>query len=708
MFGMKGSYVPEIYLTRQFQSDLDSLDKIVQKNVLNTIDQIQRDYRIPGLNSKKHTSISSRNIWRSRVNDNFRLLWEWWDGNIRLWRVGTHKMIDAITGIRSEPKALTKYFTRDEEDHSANELAGLHGDPDQPQPFKQVPDNILRLYGVPDEALQAVQALTDAEKVWDLPIPENVQMTLYDILSNPKWTLDDLLDSRQLLYRTTVDQLEGYCEGKIKQLLLNLNEEQESYVHIRATGPVLIKGVAGSGKTTIGLYRAHHLAELLAEQSRMLGEGASVLLLTYTTTLTKALQQLYHELYGEDLPYAITVESVKDWMIELLRSTGLQLSQADDGIRHSLVEDAKKEFFRNLSDPMTVSAAFGWLSQKNSQFFLDEFDMVIRARRIKTLKQYQAIKRIGRGSALSREGDRPVVWDIYQRYQQKLDENGLFDWADLARLVEKHCAPLPQYEVVIVDEAQDLPPSDLHLTSLLVNEYSGLRGLTLLADPAQSIYYRGIPWKEAGINIQGRTRILAKNYRNTRQILEAASCIVKSCDDLKNEEEFIPSLSSHRNGPVPLLVSYSSSNDSNTFLANEIIKLCQRGQYRPGDIAVLSRGKTLLTKYIDRFLSQQNIQCRYFRDNEFHVLGNEVKLITMHSAKGLEFPVVFIVGLDDRYMPSIRDDSDTKLEDELQERKLFYVSMTRAAERLYLLRPQRGRSRFIYDLDDSTVNQIEC
>ena len=79
----------------------------------------------------------------------------------------------------------------------------------------------------------------------------------------------------------------------------------------------------------------------------------------------------------------------------------------------------------------------------------------------------------------------------------------------------------------------------------------------------------------------------------------------------------------------------------------------------------------------------------------------------MHSAKGLEFPVVFVVGLDDDYMPSIDLASDTKDEDELQERKLFYVSMTRAAERLYLLHPQHNRSRFLRDLDASAIREVK-
>ncbi len=61
-----------------------------------------------------------------------------------------------------------------------------------------------------------------------------------------------------------------------------------------------------------------------------------------------------------------------------------------------------------------------------------------------------------------------------------------------------------------------------------------------------------------------------------------------------------------------------------------------------------------------------------------------VNLLTLHSAKGLEFKVVFIVGLEDGLLPLSPRDNNTRLEDIDEERRLFYVGATRAMDRLVL------------------------
>ncbi|QYK52301.1 MAG: UvrD-helicase domain-containing protein [Fimbriimonadaceae bacterium] len=94
--------------------------------------------------------------------------------------------------------------------------------------------------------------------------------------------------------------------------------------------------------------------------------------------------------------------------------------------------------------------------------------------------------------------------------------------------------------------------------------------------------------------------------------------------------------------------------------------------------------------------------------------GDGVKLMTLHSSKGLEFPAVFLMGLEEGVFPHSRAlGSDSELE---EERRLCYVGMTRAREALYLTYAQRRsqygqanfnpRSRFIDDLPREIVDQM--
>ena len=98
---------------------------------------------------------------------------------------------------------------------------------------------------------------------------------------------------------------------------------------------------------------------------------------------------------------------------------------------------------------------------------------------------------------------------------------------------------------------------------------------------------------------------------------------------------------------------------------------------------------------------------------EYREEGKKVSLMTIHSVKGLEFPYVFVVGLEEGIFPHINSLMDA---DELEEeRRLMYVAITRAKEKLYLLNARKrmlfGKdqinppSRFISEIDDDLIEK---
>ena len=96
---------------------------------------------------------------------------------------------------------------------------------------------------------------------------------------------------------------------------------------------------------------------------------------------------------------------------------------------------------------------------------------------------------------------------------------------------------------------------------------------------------------------------------------------------------------------------------------------------------------------LDEFLNQVTLSS----DTDDMVDGDYVTIATIHAVKGLEFPCVFLCGLEEKIMPSARSEADRDLE---EERRLMYVAITRAERELYLT---RSKSRYLYGHRDITA-----
>lgn len=134
---------------------------------------------------------------------------------------------------------------------------------------------------------------------------------------------------------------------------------------------------------------------------------------------------------------------------------------------------------------------------------------------------------------------------------------------------------------------------------------------------------------------------------------------------------------------------------------------------RPADTFGYDAGESPLVKFLE------SVSLAVDTDRLGDV-DNAVTLITLHQAKGLEFPVVFLAGVEEDLLPhkrSIKDSDDEDAAGVEEERRLFYVGMTRAMERLYLVhaasrrlfgKPEDKRpSRFLADLPEAHTRLID-
>lgn len=241
--------------------------------------------------------------------------------------------------------------------------------------------------------------------------------------------------------------------------------------------------------------------------------------------------------------------------------------------------------------------------------------------------------------------------------------------------------PGGQYLALLVDEAHDFDESWLRIASRMVNPASN--SLLVLYDDAQSIYqksHRKFNFSRVDINAVGRTHILKLNYRNTAEILTLAMHCAQGLLDARSETDEEPPLvaptTAGRRGPIPVLLQARSYDEEALLVSERIAEAIATGTPAQ-EIAVLCRTRQMMHP-IGAALIKRGVAVQSMGEEHHHRLDwsrPTVKLITMHSAKGLEFPKVFVSGL--QAMP-MRDDT---LEDAT---RLLYVAMTRATHELTL------------------------
>ena len=239
--------------------------------------------------------------------------------------------------------------------------------------------------------------------------------------------------------------------------------------------------------------------------------------------------------------------------------------------------------------------------------------------------------------------------------------------------------PRGQYRAILIDEGHDFEPSWLKLFAedMLDPE---TKDLLYVHDDAQNIYrgkscHTKFSFKSVGIEARGRTTILRTNYRNTKQIVEtvnsvSADVLKESIGDDDDSATLVGTIASLREGEMPHLVDANNLRKEAVLIAQEFNSLHGRG-FDWREMVILSQSKDNRDLVAEALASRQIPHQVRTGPGTFDPSSNSVKIFTIHAAKGLEFPVVAVVGVG-------------QMKSTEQDIRLFHVGATRATEILLI------------------------
>ncbi|WP_231857423.1 UvrD-helicase domain-containing protein [Tsukamurella tyrosinosolvens] len=692
-----------------FQGSYDKLDGSIKSRVLNFMVKLQQDPDNTGLDFKQPKGAANKYVRTARVNDNYRAVLIDPGGSGSLYLVAVMKHDDAYEfagklTIQVNPRTgAAELFDRDAlglaVDSANGDDTGRRATPFMPAGVRitdlerfgietAVAEQLLRVEGE-DAFLRIADALpsTQGGAVLDLAFgksPDEVWND-YAIEDLAMVDQDDLAAALErpisrLAFTAAAgdneDELRAVLEGDFAKWRVWLHPLQRDLAeHDGWNGPFRVTGGAGTGKTVTALHRARHLARRPAEDSR-----GKVLLTTYTRNLVRAIESQLIELAGKEITRDVDVVNVDALARRVVASTdeGRTLLSSS-----TLVQDDD----RRVAALWSAAASDG-KGEWEPGFLADEWSLVVLGNSIETETEYLRVPRSGRSQRLSRP-QRVDVWRVVEHFQRLMRAEGLITFTELAA---RAAAALNAdralvggfgYRHAVVDEAQDLHPAHWKMLRSLVPP--GKDDLFIVGDAHQRLYGRPTPLSRYGIETRGRSRRLTINYRTSREILRWTLHVADpDVDDLDLEADTLEGARSVFGGPEPSTRRFATHAKEDEGIG-DTVKSWQSEGLAPSEIAVFAHESRHVAEIAEALAGMGIPSVVVGSDTAVERMGGNVRVMTMHRAKGLEFRGVVLARMGENdfppsYLAKKRGEAHARELSKL--RSLLYVAGSRAREQM--------------------------
>jgi mRNA-degrading endonuclease RelE of RelBE toxin-antitoxin system len=689
----------QLAITAEFLESLAKLPKRLQKKVREFTRKFAENSHSSAINYEKIHDVLDQRVRTVRIDQQYRAIvlhpnegdiyvMLWVDNHDEAMAWASAKRFDVNPETHAfqiyDPAAVDEVSRTIRRDRDAVTSGGTGGT-SVARLFNQHSDQTLVSLGVPEVLVPAVREVRDLEDLkaiachlpaeagealyWladNLPLDEiRAAVSMPSYRKNALPTVEESLehpDSRRRLVKVkSIDELERVLDASLEQWRIFLHPTQQSLVTIDVSGPLIVEGGAGTGKTVVALHRAKHLALNVFHNS-----SDRILFTTFTANLAEAISRQLDLLCGPERS-RIDVVHIDQLARRMLDDTRVEIASAAD-LMHC--------WDLSVGEKCPLSAPE----------LQHEWTYATEVRGVDNEREYLRMSRVGQSKPLDRL-QRKRIWQAFDVFQSNMKSRGLQAWSSVMReATNNSLAQGPKYAAVLVDESQDFTASAWRLIRSLAKP--GPNDLFLVGDAHQRIYGSPIRLGECGIEVGDRRHLLRINYRTTEEIRDWAFSRFSNVDFTRIAGVPDAQSDSHErsllSGPDPELVQLSSREEELDYYRKLIPVLLK--EFRPEEIVICARAAWILRDFKKLFheIEQPYVVLEKIRDES----NDGIRLATIHRIKGLEFRCVLIVSVNAGIIPckfeGRDDDRLAQIQHQSRERALLYVATTRARDRVII------------------------